>query len=385
MAYKRYPKINDASSAQNCGTTLSSPAYFDALPRNALDRTGKAVATRDDKRAWYRRQIPNMQRAAHPRPYKISIHADMMKVKTSDIDRGVTPNERKGGGTRGIVRGFSRASRKRMIEFMASVRNTGSMLFLTMTFDDSVIIRLDDELTAMFEAFRHRFERQYPGWRALWRKEYQDRKSGDYAGLFVPHFHLIIFTGVDYAKHEQSTLAEEFRAWGAEAWQEITGTTDPNHLIYGFDVSPVRSRKHAYSYVGKYVAKQEDNGIEGGRRWGRVGKFDTSVSETFRIDEDEYIVFRRLIKRWLRNRAGKLPDNASAKQRAKHQARQRANRSYAKRYAGQPTSQGCTVFGLGDTTNDNLSKGLFPDYWQFVYEARRQVAQRREDERGLSD
>jgi len=362
-------------------TNLSSVAYFD----NRLKKLQIALKNGQSIEPIIGYEVPESaqnKRQHQKKHIEVNVHADMLKVKVNSQKLGVKDSPGRGGGIRGEITGFSRASRKRMIETMASVRNTGSMLFLTMTFDDSVLLDLNDNLLPMFETFRRRFERAYPTWAALWRKEWQDRKSGEFVGLFVPHFHMIIFTGVHYEKAELEALSESFSVWGKEAWHEITSSADENHLVYGFDVSPIKSRKHAYYYVSKYVAKHSNHGEFSGRHWGRIGKLDCSVSETFSLEEDEYIVFRRLIKRWLKTRTNPLPGDATQKQRAAHASRVKKCLRYSKSFARRPCTQGCSVFGLGDTSSEDGVINVFGGYWQFIAEAQRQVADRRERERG---
>lgn len=363
---------------------LSSLAYFDASLKNhksSLIHNQQYAGDSQPSRAT----AAQNRRIRHDKPVEIAVHADMLKVRLPANKRAAVDRRSTGGGIRGTVNGFSRASRKRMIEFMASVRNTGSMLFLTMTFDDSVLMDLDDNLHPMFEAFRRRFERAYPTWKALYRKEWQDRKSGDFIGTFVPHYHFIIMTGVHYEKSELQTIADSFADWGKAAWHEITGSSDENHLIYGFDVSPIKSRKHAYYYVSKYVAKENSNGDFQGRHWGRIGQFDTSASEKFLLSEGEYIVFRRLVKRWLKTRINPLPDRATETQKKAHTERQKKQKKWSRRFAKGKASLGCTIFGLGDTCLDGSPSGLYGGYWQFIAESQRQIDERRSIERSYGD
>lgn len=373
-------------AGKRCETTLSCLAYFDAqheathTPSRLLDKYTGQIDNRNVSSSQNRR-IP------HQKPVQVSIHADMIKIRIPKIARGAMDRKMSGstGGIRGNITGFSRASRKRMIETMASIRNPGGMLFLTMTFDDSVLLDLNDNLEAMFEAFRRRFERQFPKWSALWRKEWQDRKSGDFIGTFVPHYHFIIMTGVHYEKAELQTIADTFAAWGKSAWHEITSSSDENHLIYGFDVSAIKSRKHAYYYVSKYVAKQDSNGEFSGRHWGRIGKFNCSVSETFTLEIEEYIVFRRLVKKWLKTRVSPLPETATDKQIKSHAQKLKKCRKYSNIFAKGTPCSGCTVFGLGDTNPDGSAKDIFAGYWQFIAESRRQVMERKALNRGYGD
>lgn len=367
-----------------CDTTLSSVAYFDASTKNGPTATGARTTIHQSGKLDNPVTAQN-SRVRAEKPVHIAIHADMLKVSISSVRRGLKDRSSSGGGVRGNVTGFSRASRKRMIEFMASVRNTGCMLFLTLTFADDTVYGLDEQKAPMFEAFRRRFEREYPGWKALWRIEYQDRKSGLHVGTFVPHFHLLIFTGVHYEKAELDYKAETFRQWGSQAWHEITSSADEGHIIHGFNVSPVRTRRHAQYYIGKYVSKLSNNYPSSGRIWGRIGKFDCSVSETFKLDEDEYIAFRRLIKKWLKTRVSPLPENATEKQIQKHKQRLKKQRKFSGRFARDGANLGCTVFGLGDTLSGTTGEISSRTYYQFVIESQRQLTELRSIDRGYGE
>jgi len=267
-----------------------------------------------------------------------------------------------GGGIRGDIVGFSRAARKRMIEFMAKVRDEGDMYFVTMTYDDMSWLIKSNAHHDDFEAFRRRFERAFPNWKAIWRVEVKERKSGILTGQNVPHFHLLVFTGRHDDEQTQEAHAMGLQAWGVSAWGQILQTENSHFQEYGFHVSPVRNRKHAYSYVSKYIGKQDNDTIPCGRRWGRIGKFDTSHSETLTITEDEAIAFKRLVKRWLKNR----------------------NPKFAKRFAKVQSGAGFSVFGLGDCMYTTQHFGILCGYDQFIVEVRRQSAEREQRERGHS-
>lgn len=355
---------------------LSSPAYFDASPKNHKPRRKLS----DGYPAYRYSQVAQASQALRlpdPKPVKVHVHADMLRITYTDAAKGRdSGGPEHGGGIRGTVTGFSRASRKRMFEFMASVRNTGSMLFATMTFDDTLAVNSDDWMLACFEAFRKRFERAYPTYKAIWRKEWQDRKSGDYEGMFVPHYHLLIFTGVHYEKHEHDAVSETFTAWAKDAWQQITSSTHEAHSVYGFHVTQVRSRKHAYAYIGKYLGKTENHGVSSGRAWGRIGKFDCSASETISLDADEYIAFRRLIKKWLKTRAAVPGPDAPPEEVEKWLLRTKKQRQFSSRFAKGSSSAGCTIFGLGDTITSGTGECRSDTFGQFMRECQRQISSR---------
>lgn len=275
-------------------------------------------------------------RVHQPRQYELSAHAGLLKIRACHHTTQAPQT-----AIRGAVRGFSRAARKRMIEFMASIRNEGSMLFMTLTYPD--ILPLDDPdcWKRHFENFRDRLEHHYPEFRAIWRMELQDRKSGESEGAIAPHFHLLLFmpaipdTALDLA-------AETLQVAFVQMWHAVIETYDEKHLEHGCHISPVRSVKHAMKYVSKYIAKEEQDSYEFGRRWGRIGKFDTSASVTILLTQDEYVLFKRLVRKWLKSRA----------KRTNKKTGEVTYNQYHKRFARQSCWKGCAIFGMGDTQND---------------------------------
>jgi len=283
-----------------------------------------------------------------PRQYELSAHSGLLKVRALYSSTQAPQN-----AIRGAVKGFSRAARKRMIEFMASIRDAGSMLFVTLTYPDIFPIEDPDCWKRHFENFRDRLEHHYPNYRAIWRMELQDRKSGESVGAIAPHFHLLLFmpaipdTALDLAA---ITLQAEF----AKMWHAVIETFDEKHLEHGCHISPVRSIKHAMKYVSKYIAKEERDQFEFGRRWGRIGKFDTSASVTVLLTQNEYVLFKRMVRKWLKSRS----------KRTNKKTGEVTYNQYHKRFARQSSLKGCTVFGMGDTLND---------FMLWCYEAFRQA------------
>jgi len=342
---KRNPTTQSTKSASGNAPVLSSGAYFPA------DTTKPRIS---QKFEWFKemRRANRVKRGNAPsKQYRMDVHADMLKVRRSRVDKGLPEYPVKGGGIRGRITRFSPASRKRMIEFMASIRSSSAMLFVTLTYDDDSYLRAIGKVKNQLENLRKRFERKYPTWRAFWRVETKTRKSGMLKGTPVPHFHMIVFTDRSYDEDEIGIQAKWFASWGIEAWSQITGSTNPHNRVYGFHVEPVRSRRHAYHYVAKYLSKTDDELSGVGRRWGRIGNFDTSPSQTICLDEEEIIIIRRLIKRWLKNR----------------------NRGFSQRFARYSPLHGFSVFGCGDEQATAAPPGIAPSFEQFIFETRRQV------------
>ena len=267
---------------------------------------------------------------------RLQVHKNMIRVKVDSIlqDLPVIKSQR------GNVAGFSNKSRKRMIDLMNSQRHGSPKAFVSLTYADEALFSVSESDTVKrvtrsedwknhLEILRKRFERKYPNIKAIWRIELKKRKSGEFRGLIAPHFHMLIFD-------DDETIG----AWLQQTWYEILKTGLQKHFEHGTHVSTVKSARHAMFYVSKYVAKTEDefeDNYEVGRRWGRIGKFDTSISMEINLSEKEYIQFRRLLRSWLKSK--------------------RCN--YVKRMAKISLNKGFTVYGIGD--NQDIGD-IMPDF-----------------------
>lgn len=163
---------------------------------------------------------------------------------------------------RGNVKGFSKASRKRMIQQCAKM-GKAIPVFLTLTYGKDYpsdpaewkshlatwgkrLVRLDSELSA------------------IWRLEPQKRGA--------PHFHLLIY---------RSDGKKPFvcKDWIAKSWSSVLGEySSSEHLKAGTRIESLRSSRGAAFYVAKYCAKlPEDDEFppewdRAGRLWGSFNK-----------------------------------------------------------------------------------------------------------------
>lgn len=311
----------------------------------------------------YKEKARREARFALGHHFALDVHRDMIKVK-SQLNVGSPIEQVAAGSNRGMIVGFSRASRKRLIEFMASVRYTSQLLFATFTYPDEFP---EDETVwkAHFEALRRRFERKFPKYRAIWRIELKERLSGEKAGTIAPHYHMIIFTDKEgtpdiridhyysYGKMREkctSPVSREFEVWSRQAWSEIVNSGDKKHEMHGSFVVAVRNKRHAMKYVSKYVAKEDKDEFAVGRRWGRIGSFDTEKSKQIILSQRQYIEFRRLVRKWMKSHG----------------------RDYHKNIARSRPNVGMTVLGLGDGFD------TAPEKWfdkQLIYRMLAHVAQ----------
>jgi hypothetical protein len=102
------------------------------------------------------------------------------------------------GGVRGVCKGFSFGSRRRMLNRLNSVSVAAALpYFLTMTLPDEVFCDDVGEFARRAkrwqDAFTKRLVRACSSACGFWRIEWQARKSGAHVGKLFPHFHLLVW------------------------------------------------------------------------------------------------------------------------------------------------------------------------------------------------
>jgi hypothetical protein len=199
--------------------------------------------------------------------------------------RGARP--RGNGSSRGKVRGFSRRSRKRLLDWLNQIdrRCVTDSIFVTLTYPSEW--PADWQVWKRhLSTFLKRLRRLSPRAAVVWRQEFQKRGA--------PHYHLIVFN-VGYLSH----------TWVAKAWYDVVGSGDPRHLAAGVEVRRVRSFRAAIGYASKYLAKVSveecaAGGSETGRMWGVFGREFLPVQMVqVVLDWAQFYGMRRLMRRWL--------------------------------------------------------------------------------------
>lgn len=248
------------------GSYLSRPLYFPAIHRNE-------------------------------KAYTLAVYADVVQTSAIHTQSGYKvdkPNKAK-------LHGFSNSSRHAMIEFLAKVVDVPD-LFVTLTYSDDVAEQWYLNMRRDFEAFRKRLERAYPDVRAMWRIEFVPRKSGRLYGRLIPHFHMLVWLPDVTTEERKSLILEDDGQLWRNAWHEITHSQDPNHLAaFGCKVEAIKSRKHAYAYCSKYLAKENEENVPAGRRWGRIGQFEQPTEYDTELTAREYIHFKRLLNAYIKS------------------------------------------------------------------------------------
>lgn len=186
---------------------------------------------------------------------------NLMKVK---IDQKLSNLARRHqqGGTRGRVKGFSKASRKRLLEVFAGldtrrIKDSG-VAFLTLTYGQvwPHPAQAKKHLEAYVRRICRRSENEDPAF--VWKMEPQERGA--------PHFHVCIF-GWKRSKDGWPITKDDFsRHWGEVIGAEYLDyklfnvTVDPSDIRAPFTrIEHVRSFKRLMVYVSKYMAKTDDD------------------------------------------------------------------------------------------------------------------------------
>lgn len=197
-----------------------------------------------------------------------------------------------GGGARGIVTGFSSASRRRLMRLIASLERGERPIFVTMTYPDI----FSSDLAGWkrdIDVFGKRLARNSPEASFLWRIEFKERKSGQSAGKIAPHFHLLVY-GAAY---------RDLLGWVPGAWWSVVGSGNEDHLRVGTRVERIHSWGGIMRYVGKYLAKEEDY-PEGwsGRVWGVIGRerLPWAVEVIISLTDDQSIKLVRLGRKMIK-------------------------------------------------------------------------------------
>lgn len=271
--------------------------------------------------------------------HAVHIHRNMIRVKVESAMQQLPD----GLSKRGTVTSLSRKSRKRMIDLMNMQKHGAPKTFVSLTYADEALFNRSDSghVTRIshpsdwkndLEILRKRIEKLLPDVKAIWRIELQNRKSGQFKDYIAPHYHLIIWDITpDTIVHIDGTTdeTETFGDWLARNWFEILDTGLDKALKHGTHVSLIKSHRHAMFYVSKYVAKQDAEFAElyeVGRRWGRIGQFDTSATMIINMSEHECNQFKRLLRSYLKS----------------------IGNNYYKRIAKSRSDKGFSLYGYGD-------------------------------------
>jgi len=215
--------------------------------------------------------------------------ASLLSVKNGQISEAV------GGGVRGKVKGFSRGSRRRLMQTIARIRKDADLPnFITLTYPER--FPTPKESKRDLRAFCKRLERMFPDIGYIWKLEPQERGA--------PHYHMLTW----------GASTEELLRFVAPAWFEIAGQGDYKHLLFHLGafagskpcVSQVRSFRGVWSYASKYLGKTFEvagwDEQETGRFWGVANRGKIPFGESMVMfitskDAHEWMRYQRRFAR----------------------------------------------------------------------------------------
>jgi hypothetical protein len=234
------------------------------------------------------------RKAIKPATMKFAQGGRFVKVH---IPRG--DDERQLPGQRQKIRGFSRASRRQLMNELNSIDRTKIEAdrcgMLTLTYPS----RFPSPAGAKkdLKRMRERIRRTWGKLPFYWKLEPQDRGA--------PHFHFLMF-------FESVDQLRAFAEWVARAWHEIAGQDDPNHLKWHRGqlgnkpcLEVMRSWNGVIDYGSKYVGKMIDAAQFSawefpGRWWGKQCVEALPIEMVGEnVDELEVKIARRTVRRFL--------------------------------------------------------------------------------------
>lgn len=201
------------------------------------------------------------------------------------------------GGPRGRVCGYSRASRRRLLDLLNQLKRASVVgaLFVTLTYPD-----LFDADPAVWhrdlKVMLQRLERRYPAACTVWRLELKRRQSGQNAGAWAPHFHLLVLN-----------VPRVSLEWLSRSWYDVVGSGDPRHLRAGTSAERARTFNAVAAYILKYCGKAQEEGFDGwtGRVWGVSGRGQLPrLLEEIALSWRQFYQLRRMLRAWVRSKNG---------------------------------------------------------------------------------
>lgn len=221
--------------------------------------------------------------------------ASILKVSKAE------PTKQTGGGRRGVVKGFSRGSRRRLMTKIAGVQR-GAVLpvFVTLTYPRS--FPEPKQSKYHLKLFIQSMKRAFPSAGIIWKLEPQQRGA--------PHYHLLVW----------GVKVKNLRAWVPTAWFEIAGGGDNFHLLWHEGklknkhcTQQVNSFKGVWAYASKYLGKTfEVAGWDSkavGRFWAVVNPANIPFGEvqTLEVPRSKAVQVMRYQKRFAKLKKRSYP------------------------------------------------------------------------------
>lgn len=240
----------------------------------------------------------------------------LFKVKTPSLSKNKNPSV---GGIRGEVTEFSRKSRKRMLDMVATIDMPKHVHFVTLTYSDDNLPLDSSQVQKQLERLWSRLRRKCPTSSAIWRIEIQTRKSGRFQGMEVPHIHLLAFN-VDYDMKPDDGNPH-YSGWFHEAWEAITHHHDfvPDDGAHDLRTEHkiITGNRALMFYTAKYAAKPSSKrdtlvGMpysHAGRHWGVFNRQYLPIFPPVTVGKNVLPKVYFDLRRAARRKAGKIGSN----------------------------------------------------------------------------
>ncbi|NIT57064.1 MAG: hypothetical protein GWN00_12770 [Aliifodinibius sp.] len=225
--------------------------------------------------------------------YRIDIYENELHVvapKRQNTD-SPPPKRRKGDITR-----FSKKSRLRVLRKFNQLR--------TKQLSDPIFISFAAKHRGFsHEKFQECFRRSFlpklkkiiPNLVYAWRLE--PHRDG------YPHYHMFAWSWDKDRKLSSQYYKRQIR----DAFSESIGDFSLPARRYGIDIEKIHNKRKAFSYISKYLAKEDDptgSEIEG-RRWATSTNFPAVPITSFTLSRNQYAEFEKIAKKLLRAKGGR--------------------------------------------------------------------------------
>jgi len=232
----------------------------------------------------------------------LGVYPNMTEITPKNKPKGASSN--RGGGTKQKITGFTRKSRRNFIKHLCKLGEPIE-LWQDFTFADDVmgektIKQRRDISNDTLNRFRRTLKNKYPALWAIYKREWEPRKSGSLIGEYIPHFHMFIAVRNEPKSFNYLSLAFDL----ALLWVQCTKTGEFGKALrvaqHPRSYRLIDNQQHAMGYASKkYLVKaNEFNPDESiGRSWGTIGDVKIEKPRIIELTPDEAIRFKRVARK----------------------------------------------------------------------------------------
>jgi len=236
----------------------------------------------------------------------LKVYPNMTEIRPKNTMKNT--NFKRGGGRKKEITEFSRKSRRNFIKFLCKISEPVE-LWQDFTFADDIMTgkttsQRRDISNKALNRFRRVIKNKYPSMWAIYKREWQSRKSGNLSGEYIPHFHMFIVEKNKSENFNYMLLALDL----ALIWVQCTKTAEFEKALrvarHPRSYRLIENQKHAMFYASKYVVKADefktDESI--GRSWGTIGNIKTENPKIVELTYDEAVHYKRVARKTLHKR-----------------------------------------------------------------------------------